>query len=148
MNDNNTISERHWIGFRVKPEEYRQIHRHFSATTCRKLSEYARKVLLNRPVTVKFRNQSADEFLSSMLPLKNELNAIGNNFNQAVKKLHSLDRISEFKQKIHNGCLQQLTISAIAMECGFSSQATFQRIFKQSQGMTPSEYLKTARPAS
>jgi AraC-like DNA-binding protein len=55
-------------------------------------------------------------------------------------------RISEFKQKIHDGSLQQLTISAIATECGFSSQATFQRIFKQSQGVTPSEYLKTARP--
>ena len=54
-------------------------------------------------------------------------------------------RISEFKQKIRNGCLQQLTILAIATECGFSSQATFQRIFKQSQGMTPSEYLKTAQ---
>lgn len=54
-------------------------------------------------------------------------------------------RISEFKQKINGSSLQQLTISAIATECGFSSQATFQRIFKQSQGMTPSEYLKATR---
>jgi AraC-like DNA-binding protein len=54
-------------------------------------------------------------------------------------------RLQEFKQKIREGYLQQLTISAIALECGFNSQATFQRIFKQSLGMTPSEYLKTAR---
>lgn len=54
-------------------------------------------------------------------------------------------RLDEFKCKIRDGQLQQLTISAIASECGFNSQATFQRIFKQSLGMTPSEYLKTVR---
>jgi len=32
-----------------------------------------------------------------MIPLKNELNSIGKNFNQAVKKLHTLNQISEFK---------------------------------------------------
>jgi len=52
-------------------------------------------------------------------------------------------RIREFKLRIRNGCLEQLTISALAMECGFNSQATFQRIFKQSEGVTPSAYLKT-----
>ena len=88
---------KNWISFRVKPQEYEQIIRNFSSTTCRKLSEYARKVLLNKPVVIKYRNQSADEFLSAMIPLKNELNAIGNNFNQAVKKLHTLNQISEFK---------------------------------------------------
>ncbi|HVX28130.1 MAG TPA: hypothetical protein VHB70_17410 [Parafilimonas sp.] len=86
-----------WISFRVKTQEYEQIHRNFSSNTCRKLSDYARKILMNKPVVVKYRNHSADEFLSAMIPLKNELNAIGNNFNQAVKKLHSLKQISEFK---------------------------------------------------
>jgi AraC-like DNA-binding protein len=52
-------------------------------------------------------------------------------------------RIGEFKLRIRNGRLEQLTISALAMECGFNSQATFQRIFKQSEGLTPSAYLKT-----
>ncbi|MEO5561789.1 MAG: helix-turn-helix domain-containing protein [Chitinophagaceae bacterium] len=51
-------------------------------------------------------------------------------------------RVEEFKQKIRQADLQQLTISAVAFECGFNSQATFQRIFKQNLGMTPSEYLK------
>ena len=97
MKDNREKTEKHWISFRVKPQEYSQIHQYFSATTCRKLSEYARKVLLKKPVIVRFRNQSADDFLSAMLPLKNELNAIGNNFNQAVKKLHSLRQSGEFK---------------------------------------------------
>ena len=97
MNNNTNNNEKNWISFRVKPEEYNKIHTLFSSTTCSKLSEYARKVLLNKPVTIKYRNQSADEFLSAMIPLKNELNSIGKNFNQVVKKLHILNQISEFK---------------------------------------------------
>lgn len=87
-----------WISFRVKPDEYDKICNHFSKTTCRKLSEYARKILLQKPVVVKYRNQSADEFLREMLNFKKELNAIGNNYNQAVRKLHCLDEESEIKK--------------------------------------------------
>ena len=89
--------EKNWISFRVKPEEYNLIRDQFEKTTCRKLSEYARKVLLNKPVVIKYRNQSADDFLAEIIQLKNELNHIGNNFNQAVKKLHTLDTILEIK---------------------------------------------------
>ena len=97
MSEQTNNKAKSWISFRVKPEEYEQIHRNFSSTTCRKLSDYARKVLMNKPVVVKYRNQSADEILSAMIRLKNELNNVGNNFNQAVKKLHTLNRLSDFK---------------------------------------------------
>jgi MobC-like protein len=97
MSENETSKKKGWISFRVKPEEYDKIHQHLKNTTHRKLSEYARKVLLNKPVTVKYRNESADALLSAMIKFKNELNSIGNNFNQAVKKLHTLNQISEFK---------------------------------------------------
>jgi len=86
-----------WISFRVKPEEYDKIHKLFQQTTCRKLSEYTRKVLLKKPVVFKYRNQSADAFLTEMILLKNELSAIGNNFNQAVKRLHTLDHYSQMR---------------------------------------------------
>lgn len=86
-----------WISFRVKPDEYQKIHGLFSKSTHRKLSEYARNVLLQKPVTIKVRNESADQFLNEMILLKKELNAIGNNYNQAVKKLHTLNHISEVK---------------------------------------------------
>lgn len=86
-----------WISFRVKPAEYQKIHGLFSKTTHRKLSEYARNVLLQKPVTFKVRNESADQFLHEMIGLKKELNAIGNNYNQAVKKLHTLNHINEVK---------------------------------------------------
>ena len=62
-----------WISIRVKPEEYTIIYGFFTSTTCRKLSEYVRKVLLHKPVTVNYRNQSADEVLSALNQLKKEL---------------------------------------------------------------------------
>jgi hypothetical protein len=97
MSENTTNKKKGWISFRVKPEEYDKIHQHLRNTTHRKLSEYARKVLLNKPVTVKYKNESADVIMTAMIQLKNELNPIGNNINQAVKKLHALNQISEFK---------------------------------------------------
>ncbi len=86
-----------WISIRVKPEEYNTIYWHFQSTTCRKLSEYARKVLLNKPVNVNHRNQSADEILSALSQIRKELSAIGNNFNQSVHRLHTLDKVPEIK---------------------------------------------------
>jgi hypothetical protein len=85
------------ISIRVKPEEYKIIYTFYEGTTCRKLSEYVRMVLLKKPVVVKYRNQTAEESLDTMVRLKNELNAIGNNYNQAVKKLHSLNTVPEIK---------------------------------------------------
>ncbi len=69
-------------------------------TTERSISAYVRKMCLQKPVTVKYRNQSADDFLKDMLLLKKELSAVGNNFNQAVHKLHLLDKIPEFRSWI------------------------------------------------
>ena len=52
---------------------------------------------MKKPVIIKYRNESADELLAQMITIKNELNAIGNNYNQAVHRLHILDRIPEIK---------------------------------------------------
>src|SRR4051812_2173428 len=92
---NNTRTK--WLHLRLKPDEYEKLHRHFSKTTCRKISDYSRKILLGKPITNTCRNQSLDDFMTEMMRLRNELNCIGNNFNQAVKKLNSLQQIAEFK---------------------------------------------------
>lgn len=86
-----------WLTIRLSEDEEKKLNRFFQRTTSGSLSEYSRDVLLQEPITFLHRNQSADEFLAEMIQLKNELNAIGNNFNQVVKKLHTLDHIPEFK---------------------------------------------------
>lgn len=82
---------------RLNEKEYNKIQELYKKTTCQSISEYARSILLKKPVIIKYRNQSADELLSEMINLKNDLNAIGINYNQAVNRLHILDRIPEIK---------------------------------------------------
>ena len=86
-----------WLTVRLNEDEEKKLNKFFSRTTSGSLSEYARDVLLREPVNVIYRNQSADEFLTEMILLKKELNAIGNNFNQSVHKLHTLDHVPEIK---------------------------------------------------
>ncbi len=50
-------------------------------------------------------------------------------------------RVREVRKKLNSRESQHLTISGIALESGFNSQATFQRAFKNNTGMSPREYL-------
>lgn len=86
-----------WLHLRLTDAEYRKISTGFSSSTKRKLSDYARSILLGQPITVYTRNQSFDDFVAEMILLRNELKAIGNNFNQSVKKLHTMQHESEIK---------------------------------------------------
>ena len=45
---------------------------------------------LIKVITVYTRSESMDDLMTELILLKNELSAIGNNFNQAVKRLHSM----------------------------------------------------------
>jgi hypothetical protein len=85
------------IILRLAPAEYEQLKNKFKTTTCRKLSEYIRKVLLTGKVTVLTRNQSLDDFMAEMIALRNELSALGSNYNQAVHKLHILNNLPELR---------------------------------------------------
>jgi hypothetical protein len=85
---------------RVNNSELEQLKKQKQQSTERSLSNYVRKVALQKPVIIRYRNQSADEFLKQMMALKKELNAVGNNFNQAVHKLHLLTTIPEFRRWI------------------------------------------------
>jgi len=85
------------VTVRFKQAEYNIINASFKKTTKRKLSEYIRFVLLEKPVTVYTRDQSIDDLMAQLVLLKNELSAIGSNFNQAVKRLHIMDKPAELK---------------------------------------------------
>ncbi len=52
-------------------------------------------------------------------------------------------RIEEFKTLIQQPKSQNLTLLALAMECGFSSKSSFNKFFKKSTGKTPSEFIKS-----
>jgi len=56
---NNKLSK--WLHIRLTEHDHKKISDRFSKTTCRKLSEYARRVLLDKVITVNHRNQSLDD---------------------------------------------------------------------------------------
>jgi len=87
MSENNKTK---WIHVRLSKEDYHTIHKKFEHSMHRKLSDYVRRVLLQKPVVIVSRNVSLDDFMAEMITLRKELSALGNNFNQLVKQLHIL----------------------------------------------------------
>ncbi|MDO9512150.1 MAG: AraC family transcriptional regulator [Bacteroidales bacterium] len=51
-------------------------------------------------------------------------------------------RIQEFKVLVKKADLKKHTIIGIAWDCGFNSKATFNRQFKNSTGLTPTQFVK------
>ncbi len=54
-------------------------------------------------------------------------------------------RLREVKSKLRDSHEDKKTLLALAFEAGFQSKASFNRIFKQSEGLTPSEYKRKYR---
>ena len=86
------------VFIRVSQTEYDKLQRQFKKTTCKRFSHYTRKKLLDKHVVEFYRNQSLDDFMTAMLDLQKELNAIGNNFNQIVKRIYTLKGFDAFQQ--------------------------------------------------
>lgn len=64
---------------------------------------------------------------------------MGKNFYNLVNDY----RVEEVKMRLESPEYKHLTILAIAFDSGFNSKSSFNTIFKEKTGSTPSEYLKT-----
>lgn len=51
-------------------------------------------------------------------------------------------RVEEVKLRMKTDDARRFTLTAIAMQCGFSAKSSFLRAFKKATNMTPSEYFK------
>ena len=100
MKDKEKVGRHLILNVSLNAPEKKQLQKLQQLSTEKTMSNYVRKVALQKPVIVNYRNQSADDFLKDMLDLTKQLNGVGNNFNQAVHKLHTLDRIPEFRNWI------------------------------------------------
>lgn len=120
MKEKNTNRTR-WLHLRLTSDEMKLLKNRFEKSLCPKLSDYARKNLLQKPIVLKYRNRSVDDLILEISRLRTELNAVGNNYNQTVKKLHSLREIYEVKswilssQEDHNRLLEYIETIKIAM---------------------------------
>lgn len=86
-----------WVNTRLSKTEHEALQKRFQQTTCKDLADYMRRVALDKPVNIRYRNQSVDDFLADMIALRKELNAIGNNFNQAVHRLYTLQFVPDIQ---------------------------------------------------
>lgn len=82
---------------RMTPQEHKKLVQKCKKTLCRDLSEFVRHCIFEKPVIRIYRNQSLDDLMKEMSVMRTELNRIGNNFNQSVKRLHTLSQIAEFR---------------------------------------------------
>ncbi|WP_197429351.1 helix-turn-helix domain-containing protein [Winogradskyella endarachnes] len=57
-------------------------------------------------------------------------------------------RINTIKERLENGDAEKFTIISIAYDAGFKSKASFYRIFKQKEGISPSCYNKKFQQVS
>jgi len=87
-----------WLHLRLSETEFVQLHAAFKKTTERKLSAYARNILLGRPMIKGVRNLTTEALIQEFSRLQKDLNGIGNNYNQAVHKLHTLQHTEQFKK--------------------------------------------------
>lgn len=83
----------------------------------------------------------ADLLGSNSTYVSRSLNQIGNKkFNHLINEYRIRQVLEELKNDMH----QKFTIEHIYTNAGFSQQSTFNRIFKEHTGRTPSEYIKNS----
>ncbi|HEX2533150.1 MAG TPA: hypothetical protein VHK69_05415 [Chitinophagaceae bacterium] len=98
-----------FLKIRISAAELREVRRLQAQCTERSLSHYTRKLLLREPVTVKNRNASMDDLTEELIPIKEVLLTLQQDYQQAVDRLRMLEKIPEFRTWIqeYGSCHQQ-----------------------------------------
>jgi len=54
-------------------------------------------------------------------------------------------RVEEAKRRLAEPESRRIKLLALALDCGFASKSSFNRVFKEMAGMTPSEFQRLPR---
>lgn len=95
-----------------------------------------KELYLNNNLTIK------DVSLALDIPSHHLSQVLNQSLNMNFYDFINSFRINCMIQLIKNGELQTKTILALAMDSGFNSKATFNRVFKNTMNMTPRDYLQ------
>ena len=88
-----------WHTIRLTEDEYQELKKLAAATICPNLSDYSRRVLLQQPVNVLSRNQSLDDFLADMLPLRRDLHQLCT-FDQIIQQQRAANMSAGLEQRL------------------------------------------------
>ena len=94
---------------------------------------------------------SSKPFLNSNLTLQqlaSDLTITPHILSQVINDQYNLNffdfvnqyRVQEFREIVLNPKYENFSLLGIALECGFNSKTAFNRIFKKSTGLTPSQF--------
>lgn len=129
----------------VKPDEGQADNKNFSKLGQGELQIYIERIseLMATEKIYLNENLSLRELASQMKSDPNLISFIlnkhlGSNFYDFVNRY----RIEEVKNKLNDPRYKHLSLLGIALESGFNSKTTFNRVFKQVTGVTPTEYQK------
>ncbi|MEX0316274.1 MAG: helix-turn-helix domain-containing protein [Allomuricauda sp.] len=145
----------YWIGVEglrrdtllfVRESEGHKENKNYSGLTAMEIQQYSDRINQLMVKEKKYLNENlslrelaayleADPNLISFV-LNKHLNS---NFHDFVNKF----RVEEVKNKLNDPANKNLTLLGIAFESGFNSKTTFNRVFKQVTGLTPTEFQKT-----
>jgi AraC-like DNA-binding protein len=76
-------------------------------------------------------------------PAASVSSAINHGFQQNFRTLINRYRVEEVKQRMACPHAAHLSLLGLALECGFNSEASFYRIFRQLTGGSPKDFLNT-----
>lgn len=77
------------IGLRVSVEFYKKMEQWQTQSNCRSVSELARRILYKEEIIWYHKDSRLDETARELALIRKELNAIGNNINQAVRIMNT-----------------------------------------------------------
>jgi hypothetical protein len=98
--------KKRFISIRLTEAEFQKVQRLMGSSACQSQTEYAKKVLTNKPVVMKVRDQSKDDLLECLINIKNKLALLED---QAAEKCgpQLLEEIIEARvtlQKMYTQC--------------------------------------------
>jgi AraC-like DNA-binding protein len=141
----------YWLGIKGYLISQQQIvsGKKIAATTAALTPEY-----INRVIAVLTKAMEVDKIYldpglnlavmakATGLPQKTISAVLNQHLQKSFNEFVNQFRVKEFTEKIFQPGMNNLTLAGVALECGFNSQATFQRTFKEFTGKSPSEYRK------
>lgn len=133
------LSKLYELTFGIKKEEVVQ-----TDTERQKLEEQKVELLEHLETSKPYLNPEltlADLARAINTTTSNLSKTINAGFDKNFKDFINEYRIEAVKEKLKNGETEQLTLLAIAFDCGFNSKATFNRTFKKFTNRTPSQFL-------
>ncbi|WP_026956820.1 plasmid mobilization protein [Algoriphagus vanfongensis] len=85
--DENTRDK--WLHIRLTDQELLTIKANFQKSIYENLSEFARRMLLQKPIVGRYRDTGVQELLKELVSLKRDLHGLATNYNQLAKKMNT-----------------------------------------------------------